>query len=184
MDPVTVVGLAASVAQLIDVTAKTILYLNGVKDASKARAKLAQEVSCLLTFFNNLRCRLEESNPTDPWFQRLRALGGKCGPLEDFKATLEDLSQRLAPNAGAKKLGQALVWSFEKKEIDSVLLKFERLKSHIHLALEQDHLYVSILRQVPFVTADKISKLSEEIKKDVSVVTVGVENMRINDESA
>lgn len=55
MDPVTVVGLAASIVQLIDATTTVIKYLNDVKDAPKDRATLAREGSGLLALFTDLR---------------------------------------------------------------------------------------------------------------------------------
>jgi hypothetical protein len=79
MDPVTLAGLAASIVQLIDATTTVIKYLNDVKDAPKDRATLAREGSSLLALFTDLRYRVEEAKPTDPW---LRSLGVKGGPLD------------------------------------------------------------------------------------------------------
>ena len=60
MDPISAVGLAASVVQLIDVTAKAVRYFNEVKDAPKERAKLAREATGLLSLLTDLRYRIED----------------------------------------------------------------------------------------------------------------------------
>ena len=139
MDPVTVVGFVAAVAQLIDVTSKAVIYFNDAKDAPKDRAKLAREASNLLPLFTELRYRVEETNSTDPWFTGLKSLGREGGPLMEFKAAMVNIVDKLAPTSvmGLKKV---LRWPFDKREIDAILSKIERLKTLIGLALQEDHL--------------------------------------------
>ena len=74
MDPITALGFAAGIVQLIDATSKAINYLNDVKDAPKDRARLARETAGLLSLFTDLRYRVEDTNSTDPWFVGLRSL--------------------------------------------------------------------------------------------------------------
>ena len=100
MDPITVLGMVAAIAQLIETTSKTVRYLNDVKGAPKDRAKLAQEATNLLSDFTRLRYRVEEAGSTDPWYIGIRSLGGAGGPLKDFESTMEDLGDRLAPGKG------------------------------------------------------------------------------------
>ena len=143
MDPVTAIGLLASIVQLIDVTLKTVKYLNEVKDAPKEQAKFAREATSLLSLFTDLRYRVEESQETassDTWFSGLKSLGRQGGPLDDFKFTMEELADKLKPAQGMKKIEKALCWTIEKKEIEAILLKIERLKSLINYALQNDHL--------------------------------------------
>ena len=80
MDPITLVDLLAAVAQLIDITSKVVNYFNDVKNAPKDRAKLASEAAGLLLLFTDLRCQMEETLSTDPWFAGLKSLGGEGGP--------------------------------------------------------------------------------------------------------
>ena len=140
MDPITAVGLAASIAQLFDATTTAIKYLNDVKDAPKDRATLAREGSSLLALFTDLRYRVEEAQLTDPWFTGVRSLGGESGPLGQFKEAIEELARKLKPEAGIKKFGKALIWTLDKNEISNILSKIERLKTLVSLALQQDHL--------------------------------------------
>ena len=163
MDPVSFV---ATVAQLIDAGSKVIKYLNDVKNAPKERAKLAREVSNLLPLFIDLRYRVEETNATDPWFAGLQSLGGKGGPLDAFKDAMEAIATKLESKSGGRRLAQILFWTLKQKEIDSLLLRIERLKTLIGLALQKDN-----------------SKLSRAIKdgmttgfQDIKTVTVTLQN--------
>src|SRR4051812_25401279 len=109
MDPVTAVGLAVSITQLIDATAKAIKYLNDVKDAPKARARLAQEATSLLVLLTSLRYRVEEAKTTDPWFIGVCSLGVERGPLEQFKGVMEELARKLKPETRIKEFGKTLL---------------------------------------------------------------------------
>jgi hypothetical protein len=126
MDPITAVGLIASIVQLIDTISKVISYLNDVKDTPKDRAKLARKASSLLLLLTDLRYRVEETNSTDSWFIGLRLLAGHGGPLIQFKEI--------------KKVGKALWWTYNKKEIDIIFSKIKRLKTLASLALQKDYL--------------------------------------------
>lgn len=143
MDPVTAVGLVATVTQLIAVTTKVIKYLSDVKDAPKDRGKLALEISSLLTLLTNLRFEAEEaeeSKEADPWFNNICSLAYKTGPLDQCKTALEKLSRKLKSEPGLKKFGRALVWTLDKKEVYDLLVQIERLKSLINIALARDTL--------------------------------------------
>ena len=141
MDPITVVGLLASVAQLIDVTSKVVNYLNNVKDAPKDRVKVLREATGLLLLFTDLSCRLDETtSTTDPWFAGLRSLGGEGGPLMEFKSAMEGIADKLAPATSGMNIRRAIRWPFDKKEIEAILSRIERLKSLVGLALQKDHL--------------------------------------------
>jgi hypothetical protein len=140
MDPVTGVGLAASIVQLIDVTTKAIKYLNDVKDAPKDRAKLAKEATSLLVLLTDLRYRVEEAKSTDSWFTGVRSLGVEGGPLDQLKEAMEELARKLKPETTIKKFGKMLLWTLDKNKISDILSKIERLKTLVILALDKDHL--------------------------------------------
>jgi hypothetical protein len=140
MDPITAVGLVASIVQLIDATATAMIYLNNVKDASNDRATLAREGSSLLTLFTDLRYRMEEADLTSSWFAGVRLLGIEGGPLDQFKDAMVELARKLKPETGIKKFGKALIWTLDKSEISNILSKIERLKTLVSLALQKDHL--------------------------------------------
>ena len=140
MDPVTAVGLAASIVQLIDATTTAIKYVNDVKDAPKDRATLAREGSSLLALFTDLRYRVEEAESTSAWFAGVRLLGVEGGLLDQFKDAMEKLARKLKPETGIKKFSKALIWTLDKNETINILSKIERLKTLVSLALQKDHL--------------------------------------------
>ncbi len=140
MDPVTAVGLAAAIIQLMDATMMAIKYLNDVKDAPKDRSKIARDATSLMVLLTDLRYRVEETDSTDPWFTGVRLLGVDGGPLDQFKEALDDLARRLKPKTGIKKLGKMLIWTLDKKNIDDILDSIERLKTLVTLSLGKDHL--------------------------------------------
>lgn len=119
MDPITVVGFVAAVVQLIDVTSKVVSYFNSVKDAPKERATLVREATSLLALFADLRCRVDETTSTDPWIAGLQSLGGEEGPLMEFKNSMEDIADKLAPTNKVTNLRKALRWTLDKKEIEN-----------------------------------------------------------------
>lgn len=139
-DPITAIGLLASVVQVIDATIKTYKYINDVRGADKERANLAIEVINLVPLLTKLRYRVEQAAPSDPWCKNILTLGGATGPLTQFKRTMEELHKKLEPPRSAKKrIGKSLVWSFEKKEVNQLLMQTERFKTCLLLTLQNDH---------------------------------------------
>ncbi|KAN0073009.1 hypothetical protein V8E54_009123 [Elaphomyces granulatus] len=157
MDPITAVGFATSTVQLIGALTTVFIYFNDVKNAPKERATLARETTSLLALLTDLRFRLEETKLTDPWFTNIRSLGVENGPLDQFKGALEDLVRKFKPRSGIGRIGWTLRWTLDKNEINDTLLKIERLKTLVSLALQNDH--YALLRAV---------------KDDVSVVAKGI----------
>ena len=138
MDPVTAIGLVSSIVQLIECTAKTIGYINHVKDAPKERARLAREATTLLSLLTDLRYRIDDAEKNDPWFSGLLLLGGVNGPLELFRGDMEVLAKKLTPETKLAKIGQRIVWPLDNKKMNDILTKIERLKTTINYALQKD----------------------------------------------
>lgn len=111
MDPLSI---TASIIAVLQLTAKVLAYLNDVKDAPKDRVQCAIETSNVYNLLLNLRFRLEESTSTqqssvEPWYTAIRALAVEQGPLDQFKAALEALQNRLTNGGRLKKAGGALM---------------------------------------------------------------------------
>lgn len=137
MDPLS---LSAGIISLLQLTATVSSYLKDVKDAPKDRAKCDIEVSNISSLLTSLRYRLEGATSQDPWFIAVRALSVENGPLDQYKAALEQLMSKLAPADGLKRVGKALIWKFDKIEVEAILQRIERLKLLTQIALEMDHL--------------------------------------------
>ncbi|OAG12718.1 ankyrin [Paraphaeosphaeria sporulosa] len=154
MDPLSV---AASIISVLQLSGKVLGYLNDVKDASEDRAKCAVEASNVYSLLLNLRFRLEEGSADAPWYTAVRALGVENGPLDQFKQALETLQIQMTGGGRIQQAGRALVWKFKKEEIAGILVRIERLKALVGIALQMDHF-----------------KLSKAIKYDTNVLQTHV----------
>ena len=132
------IGLVASIVQLIATTSKVIKYVDEVKDAPRERSSLASEAANLMPLLMTLKQRVETGSSTDPWFSSVRSLGLPGGPLAELKVLMEQLGGKL--KLRRKKLSGHLLWPSDKKECLALLAKIERVKSLIGLAMQDDNL--------------------------------------------
>lgn len=139
MDPITGVGLAASLVQLIGVATKFIGYLNDVVDMRKEHEKLALEVSSLLPLLISLRLKVEASTPMQPWFRSVATLGVKGGLVDQLSEALTALADHLQRGSGIAKVQNALTGPIKKKRVEKLLFIIERMKASIVLAQQNDH---------------------------------------------
>lgn len=154
MDPLSA---TTSIITILQLSAKVLSYLNDVKAASKGRAQCAIETSNLHNLLTNLRFRLEERHGHQPWFSAVQALAIENGPLDQFKQALETLQAKMTDGGRLKKAKEALVWKFNKEEVDAILARMERLKTLVEIALQMDHF-----------------KLSQAIKDDTGAIRTHV----------
>ena len=138
MDPVSAIGLVASIVQLITTTSKVIKYVDEVKDAPKERASLASETANLIPLLMTLKQPVETSSSTDPWFSSVKSLGLPGGPLTELQVLMEQLGGKL--KLRKKKLGRQLLWPSDQKDCLALLTKIEHVKSLIGLAMQDDQL--------------------------------------------
>jgi len=141
MDPLSI---TASIVAVLQLTSTLIEYASSVKDASKDRAQCANEALNLYNLLFRLSSRLEEANSNERWYAAVQALAVKDGPFDQYKHALEQLVPKVASASGIKKVGNALLWKFSKEEVTNILLRIERLKTLVQIALEVDHLSVSL----------------------------------------
>jgi len=141
MDPLSI---TASIVAVLQLTSTLIEYASSVKDASKDRAQCANEALNLYNLLFRLSSRLEEANSNERWYAAVQALAVKDGPFDQYKHALEQLVPKVASASGIKKVGNALLWKFSKEEVTNILLRIERLKTLVQIALQVDHLSVSL----------------------------------------
>lgn len=129
MDPFSVIGAAASVAQLVGL-AKDVLrnlwdYSVAVKNAPKHSRELRREMGALAELLESLDDTLDS--------QSAKPLFTESDPMTGFLELLEELNVRLTERK-TKGLGR-LLWPFSQDENERLLTKIERYKTTFGLAL-------------------------------------------------
>lgn len=142
MDPITGIGLVASVVQLISTTADLVRYINKVKDGSTDRRRLALECAGLIGFLTEFRYEIEDLDLQDPRLKGMQALAQEGSPLEQLAQALQTIAEKLKPAGRIRRCLKAFIWPLQKEDIDDVLSKMERLKSLIALYRQGDQLFV------------------------------------------
>ena len=137
MDPLSI---TASVIAIVGLTTKLTGFLSEVKSASDQQRHLAIEASNLSFLLTSLRFRVDKAARADPWFHNVQMLASPDGPLDQLRATLENITSRLDLSSShiGDRLRSALLWPFSKSEIKDALVRIERLKSLISCALTDD----------------------------------------------
>ena len=69
---------------------------------------------------------------------------------------MKSLADKLKPTKGVKKL--TILWPLDKKHIETLLSKIERLKTLIGLALQKDHFQLSLAMK------EEVSREFEKLK--------------------
>ena len=138
MDPLSI---SASITALLQLTSEIIRYLNAVKGAPEDRRIILSELASVSGILYVLQEQADQAKKDDQWSSTLQSLDLPEGPLHQFRRALERLSTKLAPPATPlKKLGNALVWPFQKEEIKDLLSSIERQKALLSLARQNDHM--------------------------------------------
>lgn len=137
MDPLSV---TASVIAILQLTAEVTGYLKEVKNATEECQRCRLEVSNLYNLLINLLYHLNQRGEDDSWYTTVEALNVENGPVEQYKQALELLLDRVELGDGLQKVKKRLMWKFNKDEVASILLRVERLKTLVSIALQLDHL--------------------------------------------
>ena len=135
MDPMS---MTASIIAILQLTTTLTGYINDVKKATKQQARVAVEASNLYGLLTNLRFRVEEARSDEPWYNQVKLLAMKDGPLDQFKDTLEKMVEHISTSRKRDQIKSILTWTLTKTEVDNALARMERLKSLISCALNND----------------------------------------------
>jgi hypothetical protein len=133
-DPLSV---AASIVALLQLTQVVVQGLSCMKDASKERLHIRDEIIYVSGLLFNLKGQVSRDGT---WGGIVGSLVGPRGPLEQLKDALEQLAKMLSPAEGLRKLGKSIAWPFQKGEVDWILKRIERQKAFIMLVLENDQM--------------------------------------------
>jgi len=141
MDPVSAIGLVASVIQTLSAVGELIKYVNEVKNASDDKARLAREAASLVVFLTGFRYDIEQLDLKDSRYSGLSQVAAEDGPLNQLLATVGRLLKKLKRTSRWKLL-RATTWPLERREVDATIDLIERLKSLINLSITADSLWV------------------------------------------
>ena len=150
MDPLSI---SASIIALLQLSGTVIGYLSDVKGGPKELQRIRLEICNVLPLLSILQDEAEQAKSGGLWSSTLSSLDVPNGPIQQFRAALEQLELKLAPVKGWKKVGKAFAWPFERGETLGILGSIERQKLLFTLARQNDHI-----------------KLTEAIKSDVETV--------------
>jgi hypothetical protein len=131
--------ITASVIAIWQLTSEVIQYLNDVRNAPKECQQCAIEASNLLGSLTSLRYLSEQAQMGDPWFEQLRKMNVKDGPLDQYKQALELLRTAVEVGDRLQKVKRRLLWKFTKEQVTGILARIDRLKSLVSVALQMDH---------------------------------------------
>jgi hypothetical protein len=135
-------SVAASVIAVLQLTSEVIGYLKDLKDAPKDCQQCESEASNLHGLLINLLYHLNQRKTGDTWYTAVRALNVENGILDQYRQALVLLQSRVEIRDGIQKVKRRLLWKFNKEEVASILVRMERLKSLVSIALEMDHMQV------------------------------------------
>jgi hypothetical protein len=140
-DPITLIGLVASVIQLVDTMTDVCSYLDDVKKAPKERQELATEIAHfepLVKELEQLHARgpIHPTSANDPRVIHMQALQTVLG---DCKTRLDVLIKALKP-AGTwfGRIWKRLTWTKRKTELKDMLTTIGRFKSLLDSWLHLD----------------------------------------------
>jgi hypothetical protein len=137
-------GTASGVIAVLQLTGVVVGYLSEIKGASKDRNKIISEivhVSDLLALIDN---PAKQAQHGETWAAMKGVLSKPNGPLEQLEKVLKKIKGKIVSEGCLQRLKHALTWSFEKAEVLDILSSLERFKTLFTLALQNDHMYVSI----------------------------------------
>lgn len=142
-------SIAANIVAVLQLSAVVIQHLKDVRHGGGDRVRLRDELRHCVPLLEMLKDRIEDDAPGEDGGlspASMASIIASDGPLASFKRLLEDLIEKLVPKGKMARVGQTLVWPFDKKELLEKLDTMERLKSHFSLIMQNKIMYVWSLR--------------------------------------
>jgi hypothetical protein len=161
-DPISLIGLVASVLQLIDAAVKVSDYLSDVKNASREQQQLSNEVACLESLLEELKQISDQGvvHVTGPGDPRIRDMKHLETTLTECVDKLNALKAKLET---ARKFWKRLLWTKYKAEIKDMLATIERFKALLGSWLHLDTWYESPISNI-FLDSCTLGILPENSK--------------------
>ncbi|KAL5361817.1 hypothetical protein BJX96DRAFT_166174 [Aspergillus floccosus] len=136
---------AASIATLVQLAAHIVHYLRTVIDAPVQKRKL---LGALIQARGLLSTLVELTNEVEgeDWSYTIQSLSIPNGPLSSFRELLEHIARKLGVAPLSSNVGTAirrLRWPFDQTSLQEMIDSLEKLKSHLLLAMANDHIRLS-----------------------------------------
>ncbi|CAO2648680.1 Nn.00g079470.m01.CDS01 [Neocucurbitaria sp. VM-36] len=144
------IGVVASIVTILDLAGKVMGYLHSTSHIDDEQHRLRTEISDSVVVLMMFKARLSDASPHAPSLQTTRALAGPGGPLMRFKTDLETVAGIVIPEAGSGRLKSTvdkLTWPVKKTKVNELMASLNRQKSLFKLALEDDHMSISLTLQ-------------------------------------
>ncbi|KAJ7591828.1 ankyrin repeat-containing domain protein [Mycena floridula] len=127
------VSLTASIIALAQGAQAIFEYIKDVRDGPSTRTEL----------LTSLAFQYTTQNP--PWTNAVILLGQQDGPFVQLTVIIEKIRNKLEVSSGgqSKKLFKTLTWSLDKADVTELLVRVERVKSLVMLAIQNDHVKLS-----------------------------------------
>jgi hypothetical protein len=140
-----IVGFLASIAQLVNVAIKACEYVNGVKNAPEEQTIIAEEASVLVSLLLQLRRKLNTAHDGSGDKAWLEASFRLIPYLNMLHQALEKIAPKVVSNQDRRleRLSKRLVWPWNKEKCKEILLRIEKLKRLIQIALQENTLSAS-----------------------------------------
>jgi len=140
-----VVGLLASIAQLVNIAIKACDYVNGVKNAPEEQAIIAEEASLLVSLLLQLRRKVNTAHDGSADKAWLEASFKLTPYLNMLHEALEKIAPKVVSNQDGRleRLSKRLVWPWNEEKCKEILRRIEKLKSLIQIALQESTLSAS-----------------------------------------
>ena len=136
MDGVSTIALLASIEPLAEGAFKLVSLINTFRQGGKQRLRLFTELNALWMVLKVLESHYdpEEQDISEQWLDTIGVLNQKGGIFDQISTAFVDLTDRLQPKMGHRKVLQILRWPLDKYEVDELAAHLERLKSTVSLA--------------------------------------------------
>jgi hypothetical protein len=118
--------------------------LSNAKGASTDRTLFTTEISNLSSLLFTLVSRLEEGRSNKPWYKQVRALSKKDRTLDQYRAALKQLQHKISKRGRITTISNTLLSKYIKDNVQAILSRIEYLKTLVQIALQIDHLSVSL----------------------------------------
>lgn len=139
-----VLGAISSIIAILELSGTIIDYVHKIKSASADCDRILLEISSVNGFLSSLKELIMRAESQSIWLETVKSLDSPTGPISQYETSLKRLELKLKPVIGWKKAGKAVRWPFEKAEILEILGNIERQKTFFILALENDHVRLSL----------------------------------------